>query len=74
MFLFTWKLQVRQEKLYAGRLNPDSVEVYSLDGKLVRSVTVDSDEIHIKVEAGVYMVKAGEYTVKVIVKIMTKYL
>ena len=55
-------------EIVCRNIESDSVEVYSLDGKLVRSVTVDSDEIHIKVEAGVYMVKAGEYTVKVIVK------
>lgn len=49
---------------YAG----NNVCIYSTDGKLLRDAVVGSDSVRIPSDAGIYIVKIGEATLKVIVK------
>lgn len=54
--------------VYFNNLGGNEYAVYTLDGKLVKSGTVDCDRYAVGLEAGIYVAKAGTSTAKVIVR------
>jgi hypothetical protein len=45
-----------------------NVKVYSVDGKLVKNVNPTTDVERISAQAGIYVVRSGENSVKIVVK------
>lgn len=54
--------------IVANGFNGELIAIYTLDGKLVKRINVSSDSISIPMEAGIYLVRIGKESRKVVVK------
>ncbi|MCM1428566.1 MAG: DUF6383 domain-containing protein [Clostridium sp.] len=54
--------------IIANGLNGQTLNIYSLDGKLVKKAAVTSDSMYIPMDGGIFLVKVGQQTAKVLVK------
>jgi len=55
-------------EIVVRELGGSHISVYSLDGRMVWSATAGSDEVHIPMDAGTYIVRAGQSAAKVLVR------
>ncbi len=51
-----------------GGLSGKNAKIYATDGRLVRDLTLASDRETVSIDAGIYLVKIGKESVKVLVK------